>query len=246
MAWTHALDPVALNLGFFQIRWYGVMWVLAFFIVQYFLKKAVKDKELDLTPKQVEDVMLWLTLSIVVGARLFYVIFYNLSYYISNPLKVAAVWQGGLSFHGGLVGAILATWWVCKKYDIRFWKLAHVVVVPLSLAQALGRMGNFINGELYGRVSDVAWAVFFPGVEGARHPSQLYEVGYNLFIFLVLLKTKNNRLAVFMMLYSVFRFLVEFVRQPDVQLGMIGPLTMGQWLTIPVFLAGLYIYRKSL
>ncbi|MDP6293233.1 MAG: prolipoprotein diacylglyceryl transferase, partial [Candidatus Woesearchaeota archaeon] len=122
MAWTHALDPVALNLGFFQIRWYGVMWVIAFFLVQYFLKKAVKDGELDLTVKQIEDIMLWLTVSIVVGARLFYVLFYNLSFYLTNPLKIFAVWQGGLSFHGGLVGVILAVWWVCKKYEINFWK----------------------------------------------------------------------------------------------------------------------------
>src|SRR3989344_3057533 len=176
---VHNINPTILHLGPLEIRWYGVMYVLAFLAVYYFAKSAIKQGKLKLTEKQLDDLLGLLVISMIVGARLFYAIFY--------------VWQGGLSFHGGFIAMLLAAWWFCKKHSLRLLQLADIFCVPLALGNAFGRIGNFINGELYGIPTSLPWGIVFPGTAQARHPTQLYEVAYNIIIFAVLyfLSKKN-------------------------------------------------------
>jgi len=243
----HNLNPIIFDFGPLEIRWYGLMWVLGFLVTYFYVRTAARKKIISLSDKEVDDLVILLTVAILIGARLFEVLVYRPSYYFSNPLQILAIWRGGLSFHGGLVGIIAGMWWYCKKKKLSFLKLADVFVVPLALAQAFGRIGNFINGELWGRITNVPWAFKFPNAEGFRHPSQLYEVGYNLVIFGILYPLRNKKyregtlLAWFLVLYSVFRFLNEFVREPDY---LLGPLTPGQWLNIPMLLAGLWLLKR--
>lgn len=249
--WVHNLDPVIAHLGPFQIRWYGVMYALSFLITYYYAKKAIKNEKLNLTLEQLDKLMFWLVIALLVGARLFIVLIYEPAYYFSNPLKILAIWEGGLSFHGGLLLMLLTAYYFARKHQISFWQLADVFIVPLSLGQALGRIGNFINGELYGRITDVFWAVKFPAVEGFRHPSPLYEAFYDIVIFGILFSIRNKKLpqgtsiALFLILYAVFRSVAEFFREPDYY---IGPLTVGQFLNVFVLIAGiglLYWTRKK-
>jgi phosphatidylglycerol:prolipoprotein diacylglycerol transferase len=192
----------------------------------------------------------------VIGARLGYVIFYDLSAYISHPLEIFAVWHGGMSFHGGFIGSVLAGAWCCDRSKVDPWLVADLVMVTAPIGLGFGRLGNFINGELFGRVTDMPWGMVFPaGGPLPRHPSQLYEFlleGIVLFTVLWIMKDRVRRTglltALFVMLYGVFRFFAEFFREPDPQLGFIvGPFTMGQLLSSLMVLAGgalLYLRRK--
>jgi phosphatidylglycerol:prolipoprotein diacylglycerol transferase len=190
---------------------------------------------------------------VVLGARIFYVFVYNLPFYLNNPSQIIAIWNGGLSFHGGLIGAVIVALIFCKKKKIHFYELADIAVVPLALGLALGRLGNFTNGELYGRITNVPWAMKFQDAEGFRHPSQLYASFKDLVIFFTLWVIKDKKMPkgfifwLFVVMYSAFRFTVEFFRQPDEQLGfIIGFLSMGQILSIIMFLVGVvFIYRVS-
>lgn len=254
MAFYHNLNPTIVQFFGLEIRWYGIMYVLTFLIAYYYLVYAVKNKKINATKEDADDILLWLTIGLILGARAFEVLVYNPAYYWQNPWKVFAIWKGGLSFHGGLLGAVIAGWLICRKKQIKLLNLADILVVPLALGQALGRLGNFINGELYGRVTSAWWGVNFGneldkmGNAVFRHPSQLYELSYDLIIFGVLFSLRNKEmkqgkmLAIFLMLYSVFRFLTEFVREPDYY---IGPLTVGQMLNIPMFLIGAWIVWKN-
>ena len=192
----------------------------------------------------------------VLGARIFYVFVYNLPFYLSNPFEIIAVWHGGLSFHGGIIGAVIAGIYFTKRKKIDFYELADIVVIPLALGLALGRLGNFINGELYGRIADVPWAVKFPDAEGFRHPSQIYASFKDWLIFFTLWVIKDKNLPkgfmfwLFVVMYSTLRFIVGFFRAPDPQLGFIlGPLTMGQILSIIMFFVGIFfinrVYKKN-
>jgi phosphatidylglycerol:prolipoprotein diacylglycerol transferase len=189
--------------------------------------------------------MILLTFALIIGARLFEVFIYNPSYYLQNPAQIIAVWKGGLSFHGGLIGVIIAGYLFARKKKIKFLHLCDIFVVPLALAQVLGRIGNFINGELYGTITRLPWGMKFPGAEGFRHPSQLYEAAYNLVIFSFLFIKRNKKqpagylLSYFLILYPIFRFFTEFVREPEV---MIGFLTMGQVLNIGMFIGGIGLF----
>lgn len=255
MTFYHDINPTIVQFFGLEIRWYGVMYVIAFLITYYYLIWASEKKKINITKEDVDDILLWLTIGLILGARVFEVLVYNPAYYWQNPLKIFAIWRGGLSFHGGLLGTIIAAWFVCKKKNIKLLNLADVCIVPLALGQALGRLGNFINGELYGRVTSAWWGVNFGNEIDAlgnlvfRHPSQLYELSYDLIIFSVLFSLRNKEMkqgkmfAIFLMLYSVFRFLTELVREPDYY---IGPLTVGQMLNIPMFLIGMWlIYRRE-
>jgi len=255
MTFIHNLDPVLFNLGFSQIKWYGLMYAIAFLVTYFFVRAAVKHKKFGkkLTLDDVDALMILLVAGLIVGARLFEVLFYNPAFYFLHPAEIIAVWHGGLSFHGGLLGMLLATWLFCKKKKISLLALADVLIVPLALGQALGRIGNFINAELVGRITSLPWGVNFGGEVNAagnsvfRHPSQLYEAFYNLVIFSILFTIRNKKLPKgylfgwFLTLYSVFRFFTEFVREPEV---MLGPLTLGQWLNIPMFVAGVWLLFK--
>jgi phosphatidylglycerol---prolipoprotein diacylglyceryl transferase len=241
------IDPVFLRIGPVQLRWYGLMYMLSFIISFFVLRRYAKYRKLNLTTDDLYDLLFYLIIGVMVGGRLGYVLFYDLGSYLRDPLSIFAIWQGGMSFHGGFVGMILATIWITRKKGWNFWEIADLgsAVAPIGLG--LGRIGNFINGELYGRASNAPWAMVFPeGGTTPRHPSQLYEVvleGVVLFFILRWVYRKNfYRGTVFWALlafYGLFRFLVEFVREPDVQIGLdLGPFTRGQELTFPMLVLG--------
>ena len=252
----HNIDPVLLSIGPFQIRYYGLFFVLAFVMAYFLLVHLAKRKELSVTKDDIADLILYIIIGAVLGARIFYVFVYNLPFYLSNPFEIIAVWHGGLSFHGGIIGAVIAGIYFTKRKKIDFYELADIVVIPLALGLVLGRLGNFINGELYGRIADVPWAVKFPDAEGFRHPSQIYASFKDWLIFFTLWVIKDKNLPkgfmfwLFVVMYSTLRFIVGFFRAPDPQLGFIlGPLTMGQILSIIMFFVGIFfinrVYKKN-
>ncbi len=248
------IDPVLVRIGPLALRWYGLMYlagfVAGFFVVRNRYLKTVPDME----PKKIENMVLWACLGLVLGARIGYVLFYHwvdFSGFLADPLEIFAVWHGGMSFHGGLLGAILfgVTYLKRNKMPVIQASDASFHAVPIGLA--LGRWANFINAELYCRVTDLPWGMIFPGGGPLpRHPSQLYELileGPILFFILWLVRDKTRPGAVtalFMILYGVFRFTVEFVRQPDPQLGFVlAGLTMGQLLSLAQ-IGGGFIFWK--
>ncbi len=250
MTWVHNLNPTILELGPLEIRWYGLMYVITFLFVYWYVKKAIKNGKLKISLEEFDNLMIYLTIALVLGARLFDVLFYEFGYYKSNPLEIIAIWKGGLSFHGGLFAMLIVAYLWCKKKKIDLFYLGDIFIVPLALGQALGRLGNFINGELYGGVTSLPWGIKFPDAEGFRHPTQLYELIYDLLIFGILwkLKDKNYRsgtlLGWFLILYSIFRTLTEFLREQEPS-WILGPLTVAQWLNLPMFLIGLWLLRRK-
>lgn len=245
------INPVLLSIGPFEIRYYGLFFVIGFVIAYFMLIYLSKRKELKLTKEDISDYVLYVIIGTILGARFFYVIFYNLPVYLSNPLQIFAIWQGGLSFHGGFIGAILAGILFARKKKIDFYDIADLTVIPLALGLALGRIGNFTNQELVGRITNVPWAFKFQNIEGFRHPSQLYESLKNLVIFFTLWNLKDKKLPKgflfwsFATMYSFLRFIIEFFREPDPQLGFFfNFLTMGQLLSIVMFFIGLFFLYK--
>jgi phosphatidylglycerol---prolipoprotein diacylglyceryl transferase len=216
------------------------------FVGGYFLVRwLAKKKKVDLPKDVLQELISYLVIGVIAGGRLGYVLFYNLPFYLANPLEIFAVWRGGMSFHGGLIGASLMGWWFTKKHGLSFYRLADLCVVAVPIGLGLGRMGNFINGELYGRPTNVPWAVVFPqGGPVPRHPSQLYEAfleGVVLFVVLLWLSERVQPEGVLLWTfiggYGVARFLVEFFREPDPQLGFVlGPFSMGQILSLAMIL----------
>jgi phosphatidylglycerol:prolipoprotein diacylglycerol transferase len=233
------------EIGPLAIRWYGLMYLIGFAASFLLVKYQIKKRGMAFGEEFVETLYTYLIVGLLLGARIGYVLFYNASYYLQHPFEVFAITQGGMSFHGGFIGVVLAGLLFCRRYraDIRL--LADLIAVTVPIGLGLGRLGNFINGELYGRVTDVPWAMVFPGEGLPRHPSQLYEFfleGVVLFIVLWLLKGKfrpGTLFALFLILYGVFRTAVEFFREPDAQIGYIlGMFTMGQILSGLMILAG--------
>ncbi len=248
---TVNLNPIMIQLGPFRLSWYGFMYALGTFASYLLARYQLKKKDFGISKSELENIYFYLILGLFFGARLGYVLFYNLEMYLKNPLEIFAVWNGGMSFHGGLIGILIAGIVYCRKHKISFWKLADLIVVTIPIGLGLGRIGNFINGELFGRVTGVPWGMIFPG--GGllpRHPSQLYESaleGGILFILLWFLKDKNlpsgGLLAIFFFFYGIFRFILEFFRQPDLQLGFVlGPFTMGQILSVFMILGGITLF----
>src|SRR5215510_4184211 len=242
------IDPVFLRIGPVQLRWYGLMYMLSFIISYFVLKRFAKYRKLNLSTDDLYDLLFYLIIGVMVGGRLGYVLFYDLGSYLRDPLSIFAIWQGGMSFHGGFIGMALAAWYITRKKGWRFLEIADLVSTAAPIGLGLGRLGNFINGELFGRPTNVAWAMVFPeGGNMPRHPSQLYEAvleGLVLFLLLRWIYKKNfYRGTVFWALltfYGLFRFLVEFVREPDVQIGFdLGPFTRGQELTFPMLAIGM-------
>ena len=241
------IDPVLIELGPVQIRWYGLMYVAAFSLAYLVMVKVSQSKNMDVTKQDIGDFLTYAVFGVIVGARIGYCLIYNGPYYINNPWKVLAVWEGGMSFHGGLIGIIVTGWFYVNKAGKSFWVFADLAALAAPLGLFFGRIGNFINGELYGRVSDVPWAMVFPGAGPMpRHPSQLYEAfweGAALFALLYWLGrqrgTEGLLLPVFLMGYGVARFVVEYFREPDIQVGFVfGPFTMGQVLCAMMVVAG--------
>jgi phosphatidylglycerol:prolipoprotein diacylglycerol transferase len=255
------IDPVIVHLGPLQIRWYGLMYVLGFIATYLLVRHQISRFQLKELGRHFENLNMVLILSLIVGGRLGYVLFYNFHYYLQHPLEIVATRQGGMSFHGGLLGLIAAGFFYCRRYHLDFWRTADIYVVTVPIGLGLGRIGNFINGELFGRVTDVPWGMVFPdGGPLPRHPSQLYEFlleGVLLFIILWNLKNRQVKrgwpagtmLACFLIGYGILRCFAELFREPDAQLGFLfAHFTMGQLLSCFMILAGgllLFVRRKA-
>jgi phosphatidylglycerol:prolipoprotein diacylglycerol transferase len=244
------IDPVMIKIGPLSIRWYGVMYLIGFAVSYILVKYQIKKKKLAISTDDLESLYSFLILGLVLGARLGYVLFYNFSDYLKNPVELFAVWHGGMSFHGGLIGAVVAgvIFSMKKKYNV--WVLSDIIIVTAPIGLGFGRLGNFINGELFGRVTDVPWGMIFPtGGNLPRHPSQLYEFlleGVTLFALLWFYKDKNYKAgtitSLFLFLYGLFRVIAEFFREPDPQIGFIlGIFTMGQMLSAVMISIGVGI-----
>jgi phosphatidylglycerol:prolipoprotein diacylglycerol transferase len=252
-----AIDPILIQFGPLQVRWYGLMYVLGFTAAYLLVRHQIGKYRLPRLGEHFENLNLVLIISLVLGARLGYVLFYNPAYYLAHPAEIPATWQGGMSFHGALVGLLLGGWLYCRKTGLDFLQTADVYIVTTPIGLGLGRLGNFINGELFGRASEVPWAMVFPqGGPLPRHPSQLYEClleGVLLFVLLWSAKThywrrgwqRGSLLALFLIGYGVMRTVVELFREPDAQLGFLFDLlTMGQLLSGLMIAAGLLLLLR--
>jgi phosphatidylglycerol:prolipoprotein diacylglycerol transferase len=245
------IDPILFELGPIRVGWYGLMYIFGFFASYLLVRYQMRRKDFDISRQEVENLYFYLIIGLVVGARLGYVLFYDLKKYLTEPFEIFAIWHGGMSFHGGLIGVLTVGILFCWKNKISFWKIADLIIVTVPIGLGLGRIGNFINGELYGRVTQLPWGMIFPrGGDLPRHPSQLYESaleGGILFLILWLIKDKKlptgGLLALFLSLYGLFRFFVEFFREPDDQLGFVlGPYTMGQFLSAFMIAGGIFLF----
>jgi phosphatidylglycerol:prolipoprotein diacylglycerol transferase len=244
-----SIKPEIFSIGPLSIRWYGLMYLIGFLLSIFLVKFQIARRGLQFKEEFVETLYSYLIFGLLLGGRLGYVLFYNPGYYLEHPSEIIAIWQGGMSFHGALIGTLAAGWICCTRAKADIMLISDLVVVTVPIGLGLGRIGNFINAELYGRVTDVPWAMIFPGEVLPRHPSQLYEFfleGVVLFIVLWLIKgrvRKGTVTALFLILYGIFRTFVEFFREPDPQLGFIFSfLTMGQILSGVMILAGILIY----
>jgi len=250
-------DPIIFQIGPLAVRWYGLMYLGGFLFGSFWIERLAKGRGLDLTKDRLSDLIFYAVLGVILGGRLGYVLFYNAPFFLANPLKIFAVWEGGMSFHGGLLGVSVAMLLFCRRFKFPVFKIGDLVVAAAPIGLGLGRIGNFINAELWGRTTDLPWGMVFPYAgDLPRHPSQLYEFlleGVVLFLIIWFLHRRQTRDGVpffsFFMLYGVFRFAVEFVREPDAQLGYLwGGATMGQLLSLPMIafgLAGLIWLRIS-
>ncbi len=253
------INPVALAIGPFAIHWYGLMYVTGFLAFLGLGRWQIKYRTWHgWTEKMLDDALFYGALGVVLGGRIGYVLFYQPSYFFSHPVEVFAVWQGGMSFHGGFLGVLVAMWIFARQYDFKSpkeWLRIMDFVAPLvPIGLGAGRMGNFINGELWGRVADSPIGMIFPKVDALpRHPSQLYEFtleGILLFLILWIYAAKPRATgaisALFLIGYGCFRFSVEFTREPDNYLGLLSlGLSMGQWLSVPMILIGVWMWRAA-
>lgn len=242
-------DPVAFALGPLQVRWYGLMYLLGFVAGWALGRYRAKRSGSGWTAEQVDDLVFYIALGVILGGRIGYILFYGFGSFLHNPLTLFRIWEGGMSFHGGFLGVLLAMALFARKYRRGFWPTVDFIAPLIAPGILFGRLGNFINGELWGRATDLPWGMVFrqTGDGLPRHPSQLYEAaleGAALFVIVWLFSAKPRPTmavsGVFALAYGIFRFLVEFVRQPDPQLGYLafGWLTMGQVLSLPLIAVG--------
>jgi len=241
-------DPIAIHLGSFGIHWYGLMYLTGFLAFLALGKWQINHRSWHRwTVPMLDDALFFGALGVIIGGRLGYVLFYQLDYFIEHPKDILAVWQGGMSFHGGFLGVLTAMWLFSRKYQISWLKIMDFVAPLVPIGLGAGRMGNFINGELWGRVTNSDYGMVFPRVDNLlRHPSQLYEFsleGVLLFIILWVYASKPRATgtisALFLIGYGSFRFLAEFTREPDDYLGLLSMgFSMGQWLSLPMIVIG--------
>jgi phosphatidylglycerol:prolipoprotein diacylglycerol transferase len=254
---THPhFDPVAIHIGSLGIHWYGLMYLTAFLAFLLLARLRIRQRpDSGWTDKHVDDMLFYGALGVVLGGRLGYVLFYQPAYFAAHPAEILAVWQGGMSFHGGFIGVLLAIAWFARKENKRWLPMMDFIAPLVPPGLAAGRMGNFINGELWGRPTDLPWGMVFPQVDNLpRHPSQLYEFGLEGIVLFLLLWFYSSKprpagavSGLFLIGYGSFRFLVEFTRQPDDFLGLLAfSMSMGQWLSLPMVLAGVWMMRRSL
>ena len=252
-----SIDPIIFQVGPFAVRWYALAYVFGLLGAWGYMRRLATYPPQIAGERDIADFLTWAVLGVVLGGRLGYVMFYNAGYFIANPMAIFEVWKGGMSFHGGFLGVVAAGLLFVRRRGISVLPFADIVACASPIGLFLGRLANFINGELYGRVSDVPWAMVFPrGGLGARHPSQLYEAlmeGVVLFVLLHLLwRSESLRrrpglmTGVFLTGYAAARTVAELFRQPDAHIGFLGGgSTMGQWLSLPMGLAGLYLILRT-
>ena len=263
------VHPVALDLGFFQLRWYSLAYLAGIIIGWWYLLKLIAQPGAPMAKRHADDLVFYATLGIILGGRLGYVLFYRPLWYLQNPVEIPQLWDGGMSFHGGVIGVSLGLFWMARRHRLDWLRIHDYVACCIPPGLLLGRLANFVNHELWGRPTDVAWAVIFPErptgtfdaygdpemLDGpARHPSQLYEAGLEgILLFLVLwylfwhtrARYQPGKLVgAFLLVYGLSRFVVEFFREADAQLVEFAQMThlhMGQWLSLPMILGGLYL-----
>lgn len=250
----HNINPVAFSIGGIEMHWYGLMYLVGFAVGWVLARSRAAKPGSGWTPTQVDDLLTWVMLGVIIGGRLGYVLFYDPASYLRDPVEIIRIWHGGMSFHGGLLGALAAFWWFAHSRHKSFWNVSDFVAPLVPQAIMWGRLGNFINGELWGKPSDLPWAIVFKsGGPIARHPSQLYEAlleGLILFIAIWIYSAKPRkpgRISGFFAIgYGMARILVEFVRMPDAHIGYLafGWLTMGQILCLPVIAIGLWLMLR--
>jgi len=241
-------DPIAIHLGSFGIHWYGLMYLTGFLSFLALGKWQISHRTWHRwTIPMLDDALFFGALGVIIGGRLGYVLFYQFSYFSQHPAEIFAVWNGGMSFHGGFLGVLTAMWLFSRKYNLTWLKIMDFVAPLVPIGLGAGRMGNFINGELWGRATNADWGMVFPRVDTLlRHPSQLYEFtleGIVLFLILWIYSSKPRATgtisALFLIGYGSFRFLAEFTREPDDYLGLLSMgLSMGQWLSLPMVIIG--------
>ena len=260
---VHNLDPVFIDLGFFQIRWYSIAYIFGIVLGWIFARKIIEkmtntqNNFVPIKKKDFDDIIIYLILGIIIGGRLGYVLFYNIDYYGQNLIEILKLWQGGMSFHGGALGVIIATFIFSKK---NFFKFTDIICCVAPIGLFLGRIANFINGELFGKISTLPWAVIFPDAGNvSRHPSQIYEAfleGIVLFILINIIAVKKKLLfrtgytsGIFLILYSIFRIISENFREPDIHIGyLFNYISMGALLSLVTFFFGciiIFIIKKN-
>ena len=257
--YIHNLDPILLDLGFIEIRWYSLAYIFGILIGWWLGKRIIlkrfKGLNFNFDIKEFDNLISYIIISILLGGRIGYVLFYNFEYYISNSLDIFKIWEGGMSFHGALIGIIVGTYWFSIKKNIPTFFLLDIIAFVAPIGIFFGRIANFINGELVGKTTDVFWGVIFPKIDNnIRHPSQLYEAfleGVVLFIIMnSILFRKSYKIGacsyVFLIFYGVFRIFSEFYREPDLQIGyLFNLISMGTMLSILMIIAGIILFFKK-
>lgn len=258
------IDPVAFSIGPLAVRWYALSYIAGLVFAVWYIKRLVLNRRLwgggraTLTPQQADDVFLWITLGVVLGGRLGYILFYDPIRFLSHPLDMVRLWEGGMSFHGGFLGVVAALYFYGRKVGAGLDRLLDLGAASVPIGLFLGRIANFINGELYGRPGDVPWAMVFPGdpLGVPRHPSQLYEAGLEGLALFLLVRIATHRLGalahpgrasgVFALGYGAFRIVAEFFREPDAHIGYIaGPITLGMLYSLPLAAVGIWLIIRS-
>ena len=259
------LSPVALNLGFFQLRWYSLAYLAGIFLGYWYILKLLRQPGAPMARRHADDLVFYASIGIIFGGRIGYVLFYNPGFYLANPVSILRLWDGGMSFHGGVMGTTLAIVYLARKNGLNWLRIHDYVACCAPLGLALGRIANFVNGELWGAPTNVAWAVRFPEVVNGvqllgppRHPSQLYEAileGLVLFAILATMFWKSparyqpgKLVGAFVLFYGLFRFAIEYIREPDSQLVGFAAQTglhMGQWLSLPMILGGAFLMATA-
>ncbi len=252
-----SIDPVIVSFGVIQIRWYGIAYVLGFLLGIYLIKQINLGYQKRIKNKQIDDFFIWSVIGVILGGRIGYVLFYQTATILTDPINILFIWKGGMSFHGGLIGIIISIFLFSKKYSIDFFQLSDLVSSVAPIGLFFGRLANFINVELYGRVTDFPLAMIYPSIDQApRHPSQLYEAFFEGVVLFIILRHCNKKnysqnnfgfiTSLFLILYGIFRFLIEFLREPDAHIGLIfNSITMGQLLSVPLVIIGVGIYLKT-
>ena len=255
MTYIHNINPIMFELFSIKLYWYGFMYALSFIIIDYLIVTASKNKKIILSKDQAEKFTIVILIFAILGGRIGYILFYDFNYYSSNIIKVFYLWEGGMSFHGGLIGVAVGAFYLANQNALKFFEITDIVCLYAPIGLFFGRVGNFINSELYGIKTSGSWGVVFPVIDSyPRHPSMLYEAlleGAILFVILFIINQKKVLAGIisgyFLLFYGIFRFFVEFVRLPDAHIGYIyyDWVTMGQLLTIPMLVIGLILINRK-